>query len=65
MIERMARWGDRFLYKPHLQWLADRRWAQPYAKVLEGDRREAEGLGPHRILDRRYTLAQFARSVRG
>jgi hypothetical protein len=65
LIERMAHWGDRFLYKPHLNWLADRRWTQPYAKLLEGDRRQEEGLSELRILDRRYTLAQFARSVRG
>src|SRR5262245_30599521 len=65
MIERMARWGDRVLYKPHLVWLADRRWTQPYEELLEADRRPREGLDESRILDRRFTLVQFARSVRG
>lgn len=65
-VERVAAFGKRFLYKHHLLWLDDLSWLEPYAKYLAGDRiTNAHGGGTEtRILDRRFTLMQFARSIR-
>jgi hypothetical protein len=61
LIESLAEQGDRFLYKPHVRWHADRSWVAEFDDILERDRRA--GASKFRILDRRFTLAQFARSV--
>lgn len=62
LIEGLANWGDRFLYKMHLCWLNDRTWSEPFAKYLEWDARG--GGTATRILDRRFTLYEYAKSVR-
>jgi O-methyltransferase len=61
LIEKLADNGDRFLYKPHVAWHANREWTRPFDDILERDRRP--GLSKHRILDRRFTLIQFAKST--
>ncbi len=62
LIERMATWGDRFLYKSHVSWWANRAWTEQYLPYLRIDARP--GYDETRILDRRYSLIQFANSVR-
>lgn len=52
--EQCAQAANRLLYKPHLYWLNDRKWLTPYSKFVDGQR----------ILDRRFTLVQWASSVR-
>lgn len=53
---------ERVFYKAHSCWLVDRTWLEPYKELLETDR--LVDAPPTRILDRRFTLIQFARSVR-
>ena len=65
LIERLAQSGDRFLYKGHVSWWADRSWTKEYLPYLRVDARPDEGYDETRILDRRYTVIQFARSVSG
>lgn len=62
LIEKFANWGNRFLYKLHVAWWADRSWLSPYEKYLEADRHP--GQPKTRILDRRFTLLQFVKAVR-
>lgn len=62
LAEASVRWSGRFLYKAHTSWLADRSWLAPYERYLEPD--GAETLQPTRILDRRFTIVQFAAAVR-
>lgn len=62
LVETLARWAGRQVYNRRLLWLVDRSWMAPYAKYLEVDR-----VGRHpatRILDRRFTLINLAKSVR-
>ena len=62
LTEKLAHWAGRFLYKAHLTWTQDWSWLKPYEKHLYPD--AARGLPKTRIIDRRFTLAQFAKSVR-
>lgn len=61
LVERIALWGNRLLFKPQLQWLNDSSWLKPYDKYLGPDRAQGSIL---RIIDRRFTLVQMARSAR-
>src|SRR5437763_78842 len=54
LLETSAQLADRCLYKPHVRWWNDRTWLKPYEEYLDGDR----------ILDRRFTLVQWARAAR-
>jgi O-methyltransferase len=62
LIERFARWGDRFLYDHRLAWLNDKEWVSPYRKYLEADRLPNQP--STRILDRRFVLIKLAERVR-
>ncbi|HZZ74233.1 MAG TPA: TylF/MycF/NovP-related O-methyltransferase [Pirellulales bacterium] len=62
LTEKLAHWAGRFLYKGHLTWTRDWNWLKPYEKHLHPD--AARGQLKTRIIDRRFTLAQFAKSVR-
>ncbi len=62
LVERIAVWGDRYLYKPHIQWIADQSWLDPYRPYMANDptmRRPQV-----RKLDRRFVLIEFARYTR-
>jgi len=62
ILETLTRRSGRFIYNRRLCWLDDRSWLVPYQKYLE---RDAIGRHPAtRILDRRFTLINFARSIR-
>jgi hypothetical protein len=61
LVERVAAWGNRLLYKPQLAWLNDGAWLAPYQKYLAPDR--AQG-SITRVIDRRFTLIQMCRAVR-
>jgi O-methyltransferase len=61
ILERLARRTGRILYKPHLLWILDPSWREPYERDLQGDARRRKGVT--RILDRRFTLVQLCRSV--
>src|SRR5438105_15913581 len=54
VLETSAQLADRCLYKPHVAWWNDRSWLRPYERYLDGER----------ILDRRFTLVQWARAAR-
>lgn len=61
-VERIAVWGDRYLYKPQIEWIADQSWLEPYLPYMENDPSLKR---PHvRKLDRRFVLIEFARAVR-
>jgi O-methyltransferase len=62
VLELMARRLGRFLYKSNVNWLVDLSWAEPYDQHLR-----SAGWKPisEDLLDRRFTLSQFARSVAG
>ncbi len=62
VIEKVCRWGGRFLYGTRMLWLNDMRWLEPYEKYLEADRLPDKP--KTRILDRRFVLIKFAESVR-
>ena len=62
MAEQLAAWSNRVLYKGHLIWPNDWAWLQPYEKYLGPD--AANGLPKTRVIDRRFTLIQLARTVR-
>lgn len=62
LAEQMAAWSGRVLYKGHLIWPNDWSWLKPYEKYLGPD--AAKGQSKKRIIDRRFTLIQLARSVR-
>lgn len=62
LLEALARGSGRFVYNRRVSWLDDRAWLEPYRAHLERDRNGSEP--PTRILDRRFTLINFARSVR-
>ncbi len=62
MAEQLAAWSNRVLYKGHLIWPNDWTWLQPYEKYLGPD--AANGLPKTRVIDRRFTLIQLARTVR-
>ena len=54
--------GDRYVYKPQIEWIANQDWLQPYLPYMENDPSIKR---PHvRKLDRRFVLIEFARSVR-
>ena len=55
LLETSAQLADRCLYKPHVVWWNDRAWLEPYQEYLDGER----------ILDRRFTLVQWAGAARG
>jgi hypothetical protein len=55
VVETSARLAHRCLYKPHVVWWNNRQWLKPYEPYLDCDR----------ILDRRFTLIQWAQAVRG
>lgn len=55
MAEHYAKAANRYLGKDHLAWWRNREWLKPYAKFIEDDR----------LLDRRFTLIEWARSVKG
>lgn len=62
-VERVAVWGNRYLYKHHLTWIVDQSWLEPFREAMKNDpslRRPQV-----RKLDRRFTLIEFARLVRG
>lgn len=62
LVERVAVWGNRYLYKPQILWIADQSWLDPYRPYMAQDptiRRPQV-----RKLDRRYVLIEFARYVR-
>jgi hypothetical protein len=61
LVEQLAQWSGRFLYKGHLVWPNDWSWLQPYEKYLGPD--AANGLPKTRVIDRRFTLMQLARTV--
>jgi O-methyltransferase len=61
LVEQLAAWSGRFLYKGHLIWPNDWSWLKPYEKYLSPD--AANGLPKTRIIDRRFTLIQLARTV--
>lgn len=63
LVERIAVWGNRYLYKPQILWIADQSWLDPYRPYMADDptlRRPQV-----RKLDRRFVLIEFARYVRG
>jgi O-methyltransferase len=62
VLELMARRLGRFLYKTHVNWLVDPSWAEPYNEHLVSAGRPPLGRD---LLDRRFTLSQFARAVAG
>ncbi len=62
LTEKLAHWSGRFLYKSHLIWTQDWTWLQPFEKHIGPD--GARGMPKTRIIDRRFTLNQFAKSVR-
>jgi len=62
LLEGLAQWSGRFLYKSHLIWPNDWTWLKPYEKHIYPD--GAKGQPKTRIIDRRFTLAQFAKAVR-
>jgi hypothetical protein len=62
LAEQLAAWSGRVLYKGHLIWPNDWSWLKQYEKYLGPD--AASGLPKTRIIDRRFTLIQLARSVR-
>jgi O-methyltransferase len=62
ILEQLAAWSGRFLYKGHLIWPNDWSWLEPYKKYLNPD--AAGGLQKTRIIDRRFTLIQLAQTVR-
>ncbi len=62
LVERVAVWANRYLYKPHILWIADQTWLDPYRPYMVNDptmRRPQV-----RKLDRRFVLIEFARSTR-
>lgn len=62
IVERIAVWTNRYMYKPHVQWVVDQSWLDPYRPYMQHDpslRRPQV-----RNLDRRYVLIEFARSTR-
>jgi O-methyltransferase len=61
MVEQLAAWSGRVLYKGHLIWPNDWTWLQPYDKYLQPD--AAGNLPKTRVIDRRFTLIQLARTV--
>ncbi len=61
MVEQLANWSGRVLYKGHLIWPNDWSWLTPYEKYLAPD--AAGGLPKTRVIDRRFTLIQLARNV--
>ena len=59
VVERIAIWGNRYLYKPQILWIADQSWLDPYRQYMANDptlRRPQV-----RKLDRRFMLIEFAR----
>src|SRR5688500_10410052 len=63
-IEEVARCQNRFVYKPHVKWWADRAWTEPYRAFLQQDASSKKGTDETRNLDRRFGLAEFSRAVR-
>ncbi len=61
LVEQLANWSGRVLYKGHLIWPNDWNWLKPYDKYLAPD--AAGGLPKTRVIDRRFTLIQLARTV--
>ena len=61
LVEQLAAWSGRMLYKGHLIWPTDWSWLKPYEKYLGPD--AANGLPKTRVIDRRFTLIQLARTV--
>ena len=62
LVERVAVWGDRYLYKHHLTWIVDQSWLEPFRGAMRNDptlRRPQV-----RKLDRRFTLIEMTRLVR-
>ncbi len=62
-VERVAVWGGRYLYKPHLTWIVDQSWLDPYSSVMVNE--PAMRRPQVRALDRRFMLIQMLRLVRG
>jgi hypothetical protein len=62
ILEALARGTGRFVYNRRVAWLTDQGWLDPYRSYLDRDRNGQEP--STRILDRRFTLINFARSVR-
>jgi len=62
LVEQLAGWSGRFLYKAHLIWPNDWTWLEQYKKYLGPD--GASGQPKTRIIDRRFTLIQLAKTVR-
>jgi hypothetical protein len=62
LVERIAVWGDRYLYKPHIEWIVNQAWLDPYRPYMINDPALRR---PHvRKLDRRFALIEFARFTR-
>lgn len=62
LVERVAVWGNRYLYKHHLTWIVDQSWLEPFKDAMRSDptlRRPQV-----RKLDRRFMLAELTRLVR-
>jgi hypothetical protein len=44
LVERVAVWGNRYLYKHHLNWIVDQSWLEPFKDAMRSgdcDRPEA------------------------
>jgi len=63
-IDTIAHQQQRFLYSPRAKWAVDRAWMEPYRDILMHDAIPAAGQDETRILDRRFTIVEAARSVR-
>ncbi len=61
-VERIAVWGNRYMYKPQIRWTVDHSWLQPYLPYMQHD--PAIRRPQVRKLDRRFVLIEFARYVR-
>jgi len=62
LVERVAVWGDRYLYKHHLNWIVDQSWLEPFRQAMQNDPTLRQ---PQvRKLDRRFMLIELTRLVR-
>lgn len=62
LVERVAVWSNRYLYKPHIQWINDQSWLDPYRPYMADD--PTMKRPQVRKLDRRFVLVEFARYTR-
>jgi hypothetical protein len=62
IVERVAVWGNRYLYKPQILWTRDHSWLDPYREYMNND--PTMKRPQVRKLDRRFMLIELARYVR-